>query len=78
MRIGNLFLISDINTCFNQFLNRFLRHFYESFPKTIRHKYKQKSWTTNGIKISCKNNRALYDEVKKSNNPILNSYYKKN
>jgi uncharacterized protein with ParB-like and HNH nuclease domain len=50
----SVFNNSDINTRFNQFLNRFLRHFYESFPKTIRHKYKQKSQTTTGIKISCK------------------------
>jgi hypothetical protein len=46
---------TDINTCFNQFFNIFLRHFYESFPKTSRQKYKQKTWTTTGIKISCKN-----------------------
>jgi hypothetical protein len=67
----------DINTCFNQFLNKFLRHFYESFPKTIRHKYKQKLWATTGIKISCNNKRALYDEANNSNNPTLHNYYKK-
>jgi hypothetical protein len=38
-----VFSSSDINTRFNQFLNILLRHFYESFPKITRHKYKHKS-----------------------------------
>jgi hypothetical protein len=67
---------SDINTSFIQFLNILLRNFYESFPKTTRHKYKRKSWITMGIKISCKNKRVLYDEVKICKNPILYTYYK--
>jgi hypothetical protein len=45
-------------------------------PKTIRQNYKQKPWITTEIKVSCKNKRVLYDEVKKSNSPILNTYYK--
>jgi hypothetical protein len=44
----------------------FLRYFYESFPITIESKYKQKSWITAGIKISCKNKRALYEEKRKA------------
>jgi hypothetical protein len=56
----SVFNNNDINTCFNNFLNILLRHFYESFPISAESKYKQKSWITAGIKISCKNKRALY------------------
>ena len=66
----------NINTSFNQFLNIFLRHSYESFPITSKQKYKQKSWITNGIRISCRNKRILYVEAKISNNPIIATHYK--
>jgi hypothetical protein len=41
-----------------------------------QNKYKHKSWLTTGIKISCKNKRVLYGEVKNCKNPILYTYYK--
>jgi hypothetical protein len=72
----SVFNNNDINTSFNQFLNILLRYFYELFSKTARHKYKHKSWITTSIKISCKNKRILYDEVKKCKNPTLYTYYK--
>jgi hypothetical protein len=53
-----------------------LRHFYASFPLVKSHKNKQKSWITTGIKISCRNKRILYAEVKKSTNPVITNYYK--
>jgi hypothetical protein len=66
-----LYNSNDINTSFNQFLNIFLRYFYESFPITSRQKYKQKPWITTGIRTSCKNKRILYAEAKKSNKSNL-------
>jgi hypothetical protein len=38
-----------INTCFNAFINTFLRHFYSSFPLIQRCKYKPKSWIMTGF-----------------------------
>jgi hypothetical protein len=64
---------TDINTGFNIFLNILLRYFYESFPKVSRRKYKQFTWITSGIRISCKNKRVLYEELKRSNNPTLST-----
>jgi hypothetical protein len=61
----SVFNNSDINTCFNQFLNILLRHFYASFPLSRRQKYTQNSWITAGIIISCRKKRVLYAEVKK-------------
>jgi hypothetical protein len=40
-----------------------------------RQKYKPNSWITTGIVISCRRKRVLYEEVKKSNNPVLSKYY---
>jgi hypothetical protein len=61
----SVFNKSDINTSFNQFLNTFLRHFYASFPLSRSQKYRQNSWITAGIIISCRKKRVLYAEVKK-------------
>jgi hypothetical protein len=61
----SVFNNSDINTCFNQFLDIFLRYFYASFPLSRRKKYKPNSWITAGIIISCRKKRVLYAEVKK-------------
>jgi hypothetical protein len=66
---------SDINTCFNKFLNIFLRYFYASFPLSRRQKYKLNSWITAGIIISCRKKRVLYAEVKKNKNPKISKYY---
>jgi hypothetical protein len=62
----SIFNNSDINTCFNQFLNIFLRYFYASFPLSRRQKYKPISWITAGIIISCRKKRVLYSKVKKT------------
>jgi hypothetical protein len=56
----------DVNDSFNLFLNTLLRHFNESFPITKRRRYIQNTWITSGIKISCRNKRSLYMEVKNS------------
>jgi hypothetical protein len=73
-----VFNSSDINTSFNQFLNIFLRHFYASFHlvKSKKKKNTQKPWITTGNKISCRNKRTLYAEVKKSTNPEIITYHK--
>jgi hypothetical protein len=67
---------TDINTSFNVFLNIFLRHFYSSFPLIQRQKYKQNSWITTGIPVSCRRKKVLYADVKKVNNSVLLKYYK--
>jgi hypothetical protein len=57
----DVFLESNVNTTFNNFLNTFLRIFYSSFPvNKLYHSHKQKPWLTTGIKISCANKRTLY------------------
>jgi hypothetical protein len=60
----SVFINSDINSNFYQFLNIFLGHFYASFPLSRMQKYTQNSWITVGIIISHRKKGALYAEVR--------------
>jgi hypothetical protein len=74
----DVFLESNVNIIFNNFLNTFLRNFYSSFPVNKSHfSYKQKPWLTTGIRISCANKRKLYLTYRNSNDPNFKEYYKK-
>jgi hypothetical protein len=74
----DVFLESNVNTTFNNFLNTFLKIFYSSFPvDKLHHSHKQKPWLTTGIKISCENKRKLYFTYRNSNDPNFKEYYKK-
>jgi hypothetical protein len=72
----SVFNNSDINTSLNVFLNIYVIHFYSSFPLKQIHNLKSNSWITSGIVVSCRRKRVLYEEVKKSNNQVLQKYYK--
>ena len=74
----DLFLETNVNIIFNNFLNTFLRIFYSSFPIIkSKYSYKQKPWLTTGIRISCANKRKLYLTYRNSNDPNFKEYYKK-
>jgi hypothetical protein len=73
-----VFLESNVNVIFNNFLNTFLRIFYSCFPvKKSHYTYKQKPWLTAGIRISCENKRKLYLTYRNSNDLNFKEYYKK-
>ena len=68
----NVFMEEDINIIYNNFVNTYVRIFYESFPLVkIKNSQTLKPWLTKGIKISCLNKRRLYLNYRKSNNPTL-------
>ncbi|XP_023702159.1 uncharacterized protein LOC111861650 [Cryptotermes secundus] len=56
----DVFLETNVNVIFNNFLNTFLRIFYSCFPvKKSQYSYKQKPWLTTGIRISCANKSQI-------------------
>jgi len=74
----DVFLETNVNIIFNNFLNTFLRIFLSSFPIIkSKYSYKQKPRLTTGIRISCANTRKLYLTYRNSNDPNVKEYYKK-
>jgi hypothetical protein len=73
---NSVFNNKDLNTSFNHFLNIFLTYIYAPFPLIKSQTTKQNSWIMTGIKISYRNKRLLYAEVKKSTDPLIHIYYK--
>jgi hypothetical protein len=67
----------DVNTVFNAFLNKFLRHYYSSFPVIKANKpLKCNTWMTTSTCMSCHHKREMYMELKTNNNPLLKKNYK--
>jgi hypothetical protein len=59
------------------FFNTFLRLFYSSFPlKELKIKSKNNSWSSSGIKNSCKHKRDLYLLCLNSTNITLKNHYR--
>ena len=68
----------DVNTSFNNFLNTYLKLFNSCFLfKKVHSNHNNKAWLTQGIKNSCLNKRKLFIIQRNSNDPNLNTYYKK-
>jgi hypothetical protein len=66
-----------MNSRFNNFLNKYLRIFYHSFPlKKYYNKYTKQGWLTKGFKISSQHKRDLYILCKGTNNSKIINYYK--
>ena len=66
-----------MNIMFNSFLNTFLRLFYSSFPlKELKIKSKNTSWSSSGIKNSCKHKRDLYLLCHNGTNITLKNHYR--
>jgi hypothetical protein len=57
----DVLLYDDVNTSYNNFLNRFLHYFERAFPrKTVYEEdYKKIKWITQGIKVSSQKMRYL-------------------
>ena len=68
---------NDVNICFSNFLDTYLKLFNTCFPilKT-QGKHDSKTWLTKRIKISCCNKRKLFKLQRDINDPTLTSYYK--
>jgi len=73
----DVFLDSDVNTLFNNFLNTNLKLFYACFPTRKKNEHKTlKPRLTTGIRISCANKRKMYATYRISNNSNYKTYYK--
>jgi exonuclease III len=76
---GDVFMESDTNSMFNNFLNIFLRRIYHSFP--IHRKRvvtpRQNKWITKGIVVSCKRKKELYILSKYTHDQQIKAFYKK-
>ena len=74
---SNTFNEEDMELCFNNFLNEYLRIFNHSFPlKKYYNKHTNQGWLTKGIKISCHHKRDLYMLYKDTNNSKIKNHYK--
>jgi hypothetical protein len=76
---GDVFMESDTNSMFNNFLNLFLRGFNYSFPIYTKHVDSpiQNTWITKGIIVSCKRKKELYILSKYTHDQQIKTYYKK-
>ena len=75
---SNVFDSNDVNTCFNNFLNTYIKLFNSCFPlKKVYHKSHNTAWITAGIRISCLNKKKLFIIQRNSNDPKLAIHYKK-
>ena len=73
----NVFNENDVNICFNNFLDTYLKLFNTCFPLSkAQYKHDNNAWLTKGIKISCYNKRKLYKLQRDNNDPTLSTYYK--
>ncbi|KAE8752907.1 hypothetical protein FOCC_FOCC000252, partial [Frankliniella occidentalis] len=70
---------TDVNNKFNVFHNTFKNIYDTHFPikKVKERESNNKSWVTNGIKITSKNYRDLCALMKTTNDAILQNYFKK-
>jgi hypothetical protein len=68
----DVFLETNVNIIFKNFLNTSLRIFYSSFPvNKSQYSYKPKPLLTTGIRFSCANKRKLYLTYRTIMIPIL-------
>ena len=73
----NVFNDEDLDSSFNNFLNTYLRIYYNSFPpKKVYINNNNRAWLTKGTRISCQRKRDLYLIYKHTTNPRLRNYYK--
>ena len=73
----NVFNDEDLDSSFNNFLNTYLRIYYNSFPpEKVYINNNNKTWLTKGIRTSCQRKRDLYLIYKHTTNPSLRNYYK--
>jgi len=74
----NVFNSKDVDTIFNNFLNTYLRIFHYTFPLTKNYNnHNTKPWLTLGITVSCQHKRDLHLLCRNTNDPTLNTCYKK-
>jgi len=74
---SNVFSDGDLDSSFNNFLNTYLRIYYNSFPlEKVYLNNTKKAWLTKGIRISCLRKRELYVIYKHTTNPRIGNYYK--
>jgi len=64
----------DVDSLFNAFLNNYLRILSLVFPYKIIDRCNNKSWITDGIKISCNRKREPYLLSRDSNDTNLKNY----
>ena len=68
----------EVNIIYNNSVNTYIRIFCTSFPLVkIKNVQNSKPWLTKGIRISCLNKRRLYLNYRNSNNPTLETHYKR-
>ena len=73
----NVFNENDVNICFNNFLNTYLKLFNTCFPLSkAQFKHDNNAWLSKGVKISCCNKRKLYKLQRDNNDPTLTTYCK--
>jgi hypothetical protein len=73
----NVFNDEELDSSFNNFLNTYLRIYYNSFPpKKVYINNNNKAWLTKGIRISCQRKTDLYLIYKHTTNPSLRNYNK--
>jgi hypothetical protein len=73
----DIFIDSDVDTIFSNFLNTHLRIFNLCFRiSKSQTTYTNKSWVTAGIKKSCITKRELYIKTRNDNDPRLKAHYK--
>ena len=65
----------DPTHMFNSFLFTFLKIFQSSFPVEYKSMKEKNDCITQGIKISCKHTRSLYEFTKNSNDPKAKVHY---
>jgi hypothetical protein len=67
----------DVNLMFNNFLNAYLIIFHQSFPyKNHSSKQYNKTWITEGIRLSFAHKRELYELSRNTDTPELLGYFK--
>jgi hypothetical protein len=72
----DIFIDSDVDTIFYNFLNTFLRIFNSCFRiSKSRTTSNNKLWVTSGIKKSCVTKRELYIWTRNNNDPSLRAHY---
>jgi hypothetical protein len=72
-----VYLNSDVNGAFNNFLCIFLNIYEASFPVVYLSNNNYKSWITTGIKTSCRHKRFVYKLIVHTNDPKVKTCYKK-
>jgi hypothetical protein len=73
----HVFNDEDPDSSYNNFLNTYLRIYYNSFPTQKVHIHNNnKAWLTKGIRNSCQKKQNLYLIYKHTDNLKLRNYYK--